>query len=183
MKWVSTNDLINVVFHDPDPSQTTIQQFKTKYGLFNYHIPDPALAKGGNSSWTYAFIINNNSCQARTSISVSAQIIEQDGNIVKIAEPTIGPDDALQAKQISYTVDPYFDEQWHIKNTGQCLGMTQSGNGTIDADCDIEEAWNFGATGAGIKVAVIEKSLFEINHPDLSGQFTGGYDFIDNLLV
>ena len=178
MKWLSTSDIINVIFNDPDPSQAAIQQFKTKYGLFTEHVPDPALPKVGNSSWTYAFGVNNNFCQTRTSVSVSALIIEQDAALVKIAEPLIEPNEPSQAIEFQqFTTDPYFDDSWHIKNTGQCVeGVT----GTADADCDIEEAWNFGYTGTGIKVAIIDKSIFNTNHPDISSKYIDGWDWIQN---
>lgn len=75
--------------------------------------------------------------------------------------------------------DPYYPNQWHIENIGQCLGP--SGNsGTPDADADISEAWNAGYTGSQIRVAVIDKGVYNLNHPDISSHYVNGYDFIDN---
>ena len=180
--WMLTDDVILVVFHNPDPSSSTVNTFKSKYNLTIVHQPKAALPKVGSSSWTYAFGLNPTICKSRTAISVSAQIYENESSIIKIVEPKVEPNDALQdaapTGQISIqTADTYYDQAWHIKNTGQCVagGVT----GTNDADCNIEEAWN-ESTGSGITVAVVDKGIFATNHPDMSGQFLSGYDFIDN---
>lgn len=65
------------------------------------------------------------------------------------------------------TEDPYYKDQWALKNTGQAQG-------TIGIDIDVETAWKY-ATGQGIKVAVIDDGV-ELNHPDLVQNLLPGYD-------
>ena len=173
-RWQFTNDVINLVFRDPDPSPTTVQYIENKYNLTVMHQPNPALPKGANS-WTYAYVINPTGCKTRNAMDVSREIYEKDSATVKIAEPWMEP-----FFEPVTTNDQYFPDSWQILNTGQCLGMAPAGNGTFDADCDIEEAWNAGYTGNGITVAVIDKSIFENNHPDISSKYINGYDWIDN---
>jgi subtilisin family serine protease len=172
-KWMFTNDVVNIVFNDPDPDQTTVQYIADKYNLSVSHVPNPSLPKGDNS-WTYSYTINPTDCKCRNVIDISREIFQLDSALVKIAEPWLEP-----SFEPYNTSDPYFPDSWHILNTGQCLGMSPYGNGTADADCDIEESWGCG-TGAGITVAVIDKGIYDKDHPDISSKYTNGYDFIDN---
>ena len=80
--------------------------------------------------------------------------------------------------------DRYFDEQWGLHNTGQafqCLptigGEWCFYQGTADADIDAPEAWAL-STGAPVRVAVIDSGV-DYAHPDLAGQYLGGYDFFN----
>jgi len=75
--------------------------------------------------------------------------------------------------------DTYFGNQWHLNNTGQ-------GAGTVDADIDAPEAWNFtlGNANRNTLVSVID-SGFDATHPDLTpnlwvnpGEIAG--DGVDN---
>ncbi|WP_109098184.1 S8 family serine peptidase [Aquimarina sp. AU58] len=64
--------------------------------------------------------------------------------------------------------DPYFNDQWMLKNTGQSGGVS-------GIDMNIEQAWGI-STGNNIKIAVIDEGI-ELNHPDLAGNSYGtGYD-------
>ncbi len=76
------------------------------------------------------------------------------------------------------SVDFYFtSDTIQIKNTGQCVGQNPEGNVLASANCHIEDVWNItGFKGGGIKVAVMDYDGFEINHPDLANQFTGGWN-------
>ncbi|KAA1244078.1 S8 family serine peptidase [Aquimarina sp. RZ0] len=66
------------------------------------------------------------------------------------------------------TNDPYFNDQWTLKNTGQS-------GGNAGVDIKIEQAWNI-ATGSNIRVAVIDQGI-QLNHPDLQSNISGtGYD-------
>lgn len=61
--------------------------------------------------------------------------------------------------------DPFFGNQWALKNTGQS-------GGTVDADIDAVEAWDFAkggvtATGEEIVIAVIDDG-FDLQHEDLN---------------
>ena len=65
--------------------------------------------------------------------------------------------------------DPYYSDQWGLKNTGQ-----YGGNSGIDIN--IEEAWGITEGSTEIKVAVLDQG-FEMNHPDLiDNVFESGYD-------
>jgi len=54
--------------------------------------------------------------------------------------------------------DPFFGQQWHLRNTGQ-------GNGTPGADANVLEAWDT-TKGNGVTLAIIDDCL-EVAHPDL----------------
>ncbi len=59
--------------------------------------------------------------------------------------------------------DPLFPNQWHHNNTGQ-------GGGTVDADIDSPEAWDFTQGAAGIVIAVLDNG-FDMTHPDLTPNY------------
>ena len=78
--------------------------------------------------------------------------------------------------------DPLFSSQWQYINNGLSGGV-------VDADLDIEEAWDITtggvtATGDSIVVAVIDDG-YAVNHPDLKGNLWTNHnevagDSIDN---
>ena len=59
--------------------------------------------------------------------------------------------------------DPLFPQQWHYQGDGMGINAT--------------EAWD-SADGTGVVVAVLDTG--QVNHADLQGQFTAGYDFISD---
>lgn len=66
-----------------------------------------------------------------------------------------------------HTNDPYFNDQWNLKNTGQ-------NGGTVGVDIKVEEAWLFlqkaiGTNGGSVKVAVIDDGVEE--HEDFYEDF------------
>ncbi|HEY8936475.1 MAG TPA: S8 family serine peptidase [Cyclobacteriaceae bacterium] len=66
--------------------------------------------------------------------------------------------------------DPYFNNQWGLKNTGQ-YGSTYAG-----IDIKAEQAWGITTGATSIKVAVYDHG-FEMNHPDLQANTFGtGYN-------
>lgn len=67
-----------------------------------------------------------------------------------------------------YSNDPYYSQQWGLKNTGQYSGYTAG------SDIRIEQAWPF-SKGLGVKIAVIDLGV-QINHPDLQQNIVSGYD-------
>jgi subtilisin family serine protease len=78
--------------------------------------------------------------------------------------------------------DPYFGDQWGLKNTGQY-------SGTAGIDINIESAWRITQGNRDVKIAVIDEGT-ELDHPDLAanllpghdstGRNTGGAPFFDN---
>lgn len=70
---------------------------------------------------------------------------------------------------LAATNDPYFPNQWGLKNTGQ-------NGGTSGIDIHAEQAWNITTGSSSIRVAVYDQG-FEMNHPDLQNNVYGtGYD-------
>ncbi|GIG56593.1 hypothetical protein Lfu02_09650 [Longispora fulva] len=60
--------------------------------------------------------------------------------------------------------DPYYSYQWDLHE--DTAGMR------------VPEAWDQGARGAGVTVAVLDTGITK--HPDLDGNVVGGYDFLSN---
>jgi subtilisin family serine protease len=78
--------------------------------------------------------------------------------------------------------DPSFSNQWHYYNTGQQ-------NGTVGADIDLKEAWDFEKGHSDIIVAIIDQGI-QYDHPDLEGNMWQndeghyGYNFVnDNTII
>jgi subtilisin family serine protease len=67
--------------------------------------------------------------------------------------------------------NPYYPNQWGLKNTGQYDG---------EAGCDIhiEPAWNITKGNSNIKVAIIDEGI-DLTHPDLYANLLPGYDATD----
>jgi len=79
---------------------------------------------------------------------------------------------AFAYHDLQTSVDPLFNDQWGLKNTGQ-YGSAYTG-----IDIKAEQAWTL-ATGTGIKTAIFDHG-FEMNHPDLAGNnFGTGFDAIN----
>ena len=56
--------------------------------------------------------------------------------------------------------DPKFVEQWHYENTGQT-------GGTVDADIDLEEAWDIETGDESVIVAIMDAGI-QVDHEDLA---------------
>jgi subtilisin family serine protease len=80
--------------------------------------------------------------------------------LVEFAEPDF--------MRLLHPANPYFPNQWGLKNTGQYGGI---------AGCDIkaESAWGITKGDGNIKIAVIDEGV-ELTHPDLSGNLLTGFD-------
>lgn len=63
-------------------------------------------------------------------------------------------------------VDPLYERQWHLKNTGQ-------EGATPGVDINVEPVWQSGNEGAGVTVAVVDDGL-EIGHEDLAANISTG---------
>ncbi|MCF6338716.1 MAG: S8 family serine peptidase [Gammaproteobacteria bacterium] len=100
------------------------------------------------------------------------QLIVNDGLIDSTADTII----------ISSIADPLYDQQWHLKNSGQ-------NNGTRGEDINVETVWNtvINATtgtkikGAGVNIRIIDNGL-EVGHEDLAANIATGrnYDYCDS---
>ena len=59
--------------------------------------------------------------------------------------------------------DPYFKNQWYLRNTGQA-------NGKPRLDLNVEEAWAMGFTGKNVTTAIMDDGV-DYTHPDLMNNF------------
>jgi subtilisin family serine protease len=72
--------------------------------------------------------------------------------------------------------DPYFNQQWHLKNTGQIINGV---GGTIGEDVNVVSAWNcFGVSGKGVQIGIVDSGL-DIAHTDLQHYLGNGIDSWD----
>jgi subtilisin family serine protease len=69
------------------------------------------------------------------------------------------------------TNDPFFNRQWNIRNEGTPL----QGNGTPDADMDVDSAWTITMGSPFIKIAIIDSGTDTL-HPDLIDNLDTGFD-------
>ncbi|MDR2936330.1 MAG: S8 family serine peptidase [Rikenellaceae bacterium] len=77
-----------------------------------------------------------------------------ESGLFEYAEPDLLVEDKLASS------DPYFGQQWGLKNTGQY-------GGTAGIDVKVEQAWPI-STGSGITVAVLDTGV-DLGHPDFAG--------------
>jgi subtilisin family serine protease len=107
------------------------------------------------------------SCSKKTPLNVIdvANLFYETG-LFESAEPEFLYHDLLASN------DPYFSDQWGLKNVGQY-------GGTSGLDIKAEQAWTL-TMGHNVKVAVFDHG-FEMNHPDLQNNVYGtGYDATTN---
>lgn len=71
--------------------------------------------------------------------------------------------------------DPLYQYQWHLKNTGQTVGV--SSPATSGEDIDVESVWSVDkVTGKGVVVAVIDEGV-DMFHPDLKDNLLFNYSY------
>lgn len=94
-------------------------------------------------------------------------------------EVTDGTMSAQTTLSFATLTDPLLIQQWHLKNTGQSAFSASSG--TTGHDINIGTLHIDGATGNGVKVAVVDSGL-EIGHEDLSANVLPGrsYDYVNS---
>ncbi len=78
------------------------------------------------------------------------------------------PDFAFHLVPLDRPDDPYFEDQWHLENTGQ-------GGGTVGADIRALDAWAL-TRGEGVRVAIVDSGV-DTDHPDMI--VIPGYDYVD----
>lgn len=175
-KWYYSIDQVHLAFKSTSPDSSDISNIENTFDVTLFHEPHSSLPAAGNSSWTYSFKLNEG-CKSRNAMSVANEIAQNEASTIAFAEPFIEP-----SFNVSTTNDTYYDDLWHIENRGsfKCLGQDPPGFGTADADCAIDDAWAEGYSGDGIKIAVIDKSIYLGNHPDLQNTYVNPRDYIDN---
>lgn len=62
--------------------------------------------------------------------------------------------------------DAFFSRQWNMRNDG----TFNQGNPLVDADTDMDEAWNITTGSEAITMAILD-SGFKMDHPELSGRY------------
>lgn len=68
--------------------------------------------------------------------------------------------------------DPFFGQQYHLRNTGQS-------GGTAGADIDAVRAWGVTTGNSSVVIAIIDTGI-DPNHPDLAPQLVPGRSFAPN---
>lgn len=74
--------------------------------------------------------------------------------------------------EIRTGADPLKPHQWHLKNLGSIEGK-QFARIKAGQDLNVENAWNSGLNGDGIRVAVVDDGL-DMTHPDLRPNIVDG---------
>ena len=64
--------------------------------------------------------------------------------------------------------DPFYDDQWHLNNTGQT-------SGTLDEDANVTAVWN-SYNGSGVVISVIDDGV-EHSHPDLTTNYLSQHSY------
>ncbi len=74
-----------------------------------------------------------------------------------------------QMLSVNFADDPLFQDQWHLKATGQLVEQPDSPTflqSQARIDINVLGAWDLGFDGSGVQVAVVD-GAFDLNHPDL----------------
>lgn len=158
---------IMVRFKMPFVSNSDIEKFAQKYELQLVHEPHKDLSQYGH--YTYVFALDEKIIFSENAAHKAAQIIEENSTTVYEAIPNM-----LNMFESN-------GDFWHLSNSGQnkfCNVQAQQ-----SADTQIEQVWQSGYYGQGIKVGIIDVHGFDYQHPDLEGQFLTGWDFIRNKAI
>ncbi|MEM7808827.1 MAG: S8 family serine peptidase [Planctomycetota bacterium] len=83
------------------------------------------------------------------------------------------PLEARQQSRRAIPNDTRFNDQWHLRNTGQSGGL-------VGADANITDVWDT-YRGAGVTIGIVDDGL-HFDHPDLAPQYVAAdsFDFNDN---
>lgn len=73
------------------------------------------------------------------------------------------------------TNDPLYNRQWNIKNDGTPI----QGNGTADADMDVDSAWLWTTGDPSVKVSIIDSGVDTL-HGDLVQNILPGHDAVSD---
>ena len=125
---------------------------------------------GNNEFMPLWYTLSCNSASSKNAIEAANLFYES--QLFACCEPEFRYSMALLSDNTddeSYTNDPYYPQQWGLKNTGQYGGIA-------GIDINVEEAWDI-AKGQGVTVAVFDQGT-HMAHADLNGQFTSSYNTI-----
>ena len=97
--------------------------------------------------------------------------LESTSNIVEKFEKLLESGDIesfsplIKKQQVTRSIpnDEVFDDQWHLRNTGQT-------SGTFGEDANVTSVWN-SYTGNGIIISVVDDGL-DKDHPDISPNYS-----------
>lgn len=155
---LALTDEITVRFK-PEVSEEQIANFNAQHGVEiikrNRFVPNQYLLKVKNPDKTLEVANEYNS-----------------SDLTEFAEPNFLSEFKKYAFQPPPN-DPYFDEQWHLENTGQ--------NGGIHGeDVHAIDAWKITTGDPEIVIAIIDDGV-DIDHPDLKDNIrTGSWNFYDD---
>lgn len=173
-KWVTSDDILIVSFHDPHISQSQVQAFANRNDLLISHSPSNQL--DDNYKWSYLFKVKNNKCLLKNTIDIAKEIYENEHNILDYVYPnlsTVKFESCTPVNEMS--LDTWqVDKFWHIRNNGQ--NIFNGRTGLAGADADICDCWGEGYYGQGVKVGVLDGHNFQFEHEDLQGQILPGWD-------
>lgn len=114
----------------------------------------------------YDFWISKNS--NLTSLEIANRIFEK--GIAVYSLP-----DFMQTNWLDDPNDPFFPNQWHLKNEGTPIQFS----GVPGADLNVLNAWTVTEGDSNVIVAIVDTGV-DTGHPDLQGQLVPGYDFAGN---
>lgn len=181
-KYYPTDDRILITFKNKRIENATILKFAEKHQLELIYAPPTSLPKDLNWSYTFRYKPKN---KQLTTIGLTQLLMEQEQNIIKLAEPNIYsviPLDCVTKNEMSSVFDGNYST-WHIRNTGQ-ENIWSNQYGTNDADADICECWGEGYTGKNIKVGVVDFGGVQFSHPDFdNNKIQDAYNARDNVMV
>ena len=177
-KFILSNDILMARFRDPLISQTDVDAFMLRNGLALVFAPPSTMPN--NLSWTYFFrLIYTPENYQRNTIEVARKIFENEYNIISSCTPDITlkleDDGCIETNEMAYFNNTTTkDKLWHIRNNGN--NINGGASGLNDADANICECWGEGYHGEGVRIAVLESTGFDFEHPDMQGQFLDGWD-------
>ncbi|WP_066758616.1 S8 family serine peptidase [Crocinitomix algicola] len=174
--YAGIDNYIEIVFNDPDLTDTQVDSFATSNQLDVVYYPPSGIDGGvfilkANQNYT-----NHSLTSATLTMDIAADLWEEDTEeFIKIVTPSLrlfrphdGPD------------DPYYDDMWWaIGSETTCNGTATDPTANIGLDC----AWNFefdygtgpSYSGDGVVVGVIDYHGVQWDHPDLDGSFLDGW--------
>ena len=178
--FFQTDDRILITFQNKTIDEQTVSEFGNRYNLELIYKPSERLPK--SLDWSYTFRIKSKS--DLTTIKLAQILMEEEQNVIKLAEPNVYsviPLNCITKSEMDPNLDGPFST-WHIHNEGQSE-IYNNQNGTNGADANICECWGEGYTGKNVKVGVIDFGGVQFSHPDLDGnKVQNAYNARDNVI-